>query len=524
MTESASLRLAVQVGFSGTRHLFEGRAGSAAEEAAVRSQLLEALHELRDRLRLTDQHFVVGVSQLAAGADTLFTEALAELGWLQRIFLPQTRSDFLAAIGTEGPDFRADERERTARLLASPHVIEESVVSFADDRAARFEDTNLRILDEADVLVCLLREGVPPQASGPAQLMQRAQSRGVPVLVLVLTSEGGALRMKGEWQHLERFRRPALPERLHFKTASQDAAALPGSTAYAQALKSAYSQRAGRSRGRFQIAAAIIVGTHVVATLMAVLAMQGHASKWEEIVIVVLAFELALLAFGFMTHRDLHHKKTNREWALARLCAEVGRSVTALEGLPVTLHHLQAMPFPSELRAVLQTITVLHRRESRGAAAGEWSAMRDRYLKTRLTGHDSGQLPYYLKQRAHASSNLKLANRCFTVLSALAFLATATELLLVKQGVHGGWASFPGLCAAWFPVVAVGAMSFASALDLQAREHEFSEMHRFLKIQAAHIAAVSSLRELAALAGATEARLLGETLHWFARRAYTSVA
>src|SRR6185369_701309 len=97
-----------------------------------------------------------GISQIAIGADTLFTEACARANVPQRIFLPQSRAEYLNAKGAEGtPDFDDVQRETAARLLRSEHIIQERVVGLSEDRTERFEETNLEILRVSDLVVCL---------------------------------------------------------------------------------------------------------------------------------------------------------------------------------------------------------------------------------------------------------------------------------------------------------------------------------------------------------------------------------
>lgn len=94
--------LAVQVGFTGPCAL------AGLEDAATRTALRRALGEeqlalLPAHLGLDPAHRLVGVSQLAIGADTLFTEACMALGWPQLLMLPQPVDEFLAAQGSRGP-------------------------------------------------------------------------------------------------------------------------------------------------------------------------------------------------------------------------------------------------------------------------------------------------------------------------------------------------------------------------------------------------------------------------------------
>ena len=89
--------------------------------AAVEKYLVERLGHLRDDLELESNHFFVGISQLACGADTLFTRACLRAVRQpipQRIFLPQHRELFLAAVGSKGtPDFTPDENAEAKSLL-----------------------------------------------------------------------------------------------------------------------------------------------------------------------------------------------------------------------------------------------------------------------------------------------------------------------------------------------------------------------------------------------------------------------
>lgn len=527
--------LVVQVGFAGSRRLICGpQAGE--HEAQVRAQLRRALMALPGELGLTQQHFIVGISQLAAGADMLFTEVLAELGWQQRVFLPQQSADYLAAVGSRGPDFTPEQRERAQALFCSAHIIERLVVTSASQRSERFEDTNLDIVAESDVLVCLRRDRGEAHPGGSAHVVQRAAARGMPVLELVLRDAQDRVTLEPRWHRAERFKVPVLPEALHTLTpplSLQAAGRLPTSNEYATRVKEQSSTRANARRKGFASAASVIVGTHIAATFLALVAMKVELHPaWHWVTIAVLLLELALLAYGAWTHWRLHHGETTKDWAVARLCAEIARSVSALDQVPAALRHLQLMPFPLELRPLLRTMNVLHLSSARVARIEDWTVLRDRYLRTRIRSvepqaNSAAQLPYYARQHGRAVRVLLIATWCFTALSALAFMSTLTKISLIGFATAGSpvaWTGLAGVLAVLLPVAAVGAMSLAAAFDLEGRAHTFADTHRFLAEQADHIAQAASAREFATLALQTETRLLGETLNWFARRAYTSVA
>lgn len=81
-----------------------------------------------------------------------------------------------------------------------------------------------------------------------------------------------------------------------------------------------------------------------------------------------------------------------------------------------------------------------------------------------------------------------LASKLFSVGSIGALVATVMELLEAFDGIpeawlhewHGIFASLPGFLAIFLPVVAVAALSLAASFDLEAREHTYEEMLRFL--------------------------------------------
>jgi hypothetical protein len=521
-----SLPLAVQVGFAGARRLWpEGAVvDPVAFERALAQQLRAALQQLPQALGLNTQHFLVGLSQIAAGADLLFTQAAADLGWGQRIFLPQLREDYLGAQGSRGPDFTPAEQTTARALLALPHIIEERVVTTAADRATRFDDTNLHILAEADVLVCLRREGQVGQLGGTQHLMDRALARGLKVLDLCVSiTPEGQPALAQSWEALA-FNPPTLP------AAVQSAAPVlrtengswPDVRTYAQALKAAASERAGQRRSGFERATLIIVGTHVLATLLATLVMDvletGLVGK------VVLVVELFVLAWGFVRHWKLHRDKHTEDWAMARLCAELARSALALGRLPGSLAHFLTLPVPSELRPLLRTLNILQLRQICQDPVNDWAAERVRYVTERLDSPEKGQLPYYAREQLKAERLVRRATWAFTTLSALAFGATLAKLVLKTNDVQGWSIDVTGLAAVVFPVMAVGGMSLAAALDAEARAHIFHHMQDFLRASKQRIEHALSPREVASLAAETEARLFGETVMWYSRRAYTSVA
>jgi hypothetical protein len=112
---SRALPCVVQVGFAGSRRLFDLPAGCddqrRALEQQVEERIVQKLASLPKDLGLAGRHFLCGISQIAVGAGIIFTRACEQLQIPQRIFLPQPRDVYFAAVGSCGqPDFSPQAR------------------------------------------------------------------------------------------------------------------------------------------------------------------------------------------------------------------------------------------------------------------------------------------------------------------------------------------------------------------------------------------------------------------------------
>lgn len=536
-----TLPVAVQVGFSGSRRLFEVDDDRAPLEA-LRARLSARLVALHDELGLSPQHFLVGVSQLAIGGDTVFAEALAgpemaARGTRHRVLLPQAPDEFFAAGGAGGPDFTAAQAAHARRLLGGPAVIEASDVAGASDRHDRLHETNVQILREADLMVCLRRKGSPAHRGGTAEMVERIKSWGKPLLDIEVSLDAdGALVWQEAWHGRAHFVAPRLPHALELLAPPlqlRPGAALPPLPEYADRLRRHGTERAGLRRRTFRNAALVIIGTHVVATVLAAIALRFDLlAPWlgiggttaSAVVVAVVLVELALLASGLYIHGKLHRDESALDWATSRLCAEVARSARAYSPLPFAIGYLQTLPFPQELLPLLRTLNVLHL-DSRPGHDGDLQRLIAHYCQSRLTDPKTGQGPYFETQRTRADAWFRRLSGAFTVFSATTMALIGVKLLQKYLGVHDELFVTPvGVLGVWFPVLAVGAMSFAAALDYDARRHTFAEMTRIIGQHQRRIEAAQSLRELALLVSDLESRLLGEALSWYSRRVFASVA
>ena len=340
--------------------------------------------------------------------------------------------------------------------------------------------------------------------------------------------------------------------------------------------------QANWQRKLFKWVASIIIGTHVLATILAVIVLASHVTKdhttvnptmsvaddetpasakhvekrrarpdlWEAVIPWLLVLELASLLVGFGVHYFLHHshacdRKVTRAannaasrqcetysraqwWAMSRLAAEVARSVMAFGSVHVYLEYLFALPFPSALRPLLRTINVLHLRGARRDSA-DWESKRNRYVAMRLTGEE-GQINYYRNTAARARRWLHLFQWTFLVCSGDAIAAMFVKLLVIAVNRyldHDNPAVVTGTLgglAITLPVLAVAALSLAAAMDLEARKHTYAEMLAFLEEQKDRMNQAATERDFVRLLLETESRLLGEIANWFSRRSFTGVA
>jgi len=533
-TKNSPLPLVIQIGFAGARKLADRSAfpQAAAEDVyaeAATQALLAVLKQLPQQLELGEARiFFCGISQIAVGADMAFAAALALHGSLHRVFLPQPLDGYLAAVGSSAPDFSAAEQDMAKALLAKSSVIQTRVVSDAADRRERFRETNIEIARVSDVVICLQRAGQTGKAGGTQELAELARRRNRPVITLEIgvgaDGQPQITRLSDDEKAAPpKFQVPRLPEDL--RQAGIDALPvqpMPSGKNYADALKNANSAQANQLRGGFKWADLIIVGGHVLATVLAVLAL-----KVQHGLAYILVAELLLLGLGLGVHYRLHHSRSLGRWAACRLAAEVARSVQAMGKLPVYLQHFFTLPFPAEFRPLLRTLSVLHLHDTAHASSAPWQDARCAYVSERLIDPArKAQIPYHEHARRHAKTRLTWARGIFYGASISALLATALKLLTLALSVSasGAITAVLGALTILLPVIAVATLSLALAFDLEAKQHTASELLIFLNEQKALLMDAMSPGEVCRLVIETETRLLGETVNWYARRSFVGVA
>lgn len=535
-TKPHPLPCAVQLGFSGSRQLvLDDRIDPsklAAFELEIEHYLIACFEKLAADLHLLPNHFLVGISQMAKGADLIFARACRNNPTQpipQRVFLPQHRESYLTAIGSNGDnDFEDEEREEAEALLDSEHIIQERVVSVSPVRSTQFTDTNNEILRVSDVVVCLLRNDAEIKKGGTNDFLRRAIERGTPALEIRVSVAGTSPVFTQKWHNLEsnHFQLPHLPEELNHDALKMDVRPLPSISDYCVPLKELVSTQAKVQQQFFRFAAVSIIATHTLATVCASLAVVLHGEHEEShgnkigIAAILLVIELSLLLIGFFIHKYLHTSEKVRIWATARVVAELSRSLNAIGLLHIYLEHLFRLPLPSRFRYLLRTLNVLQLRTSWPHRTDPWERVRDNYVSARV----DNQIVFYADRLKEDRRRLAVCQQIFQGLSLLAIVVTTIKLFLVVQSDAGAmWISILGLLAIVLPVIAVGGLSWAAALDCEARVETFEESLSFLKRTKRLLENATSRNEFESLLLETETVLLGETSNWYSRRANTGV-
>ncbi|KFI23212.1 hypothetical protein [Nitrosococcus oceani] len=298
--QTRALPCVVQIGFAGSRQLFEKPPADPDAERqwrnTVEQYLVKSLGELPRQLKLSSHHFLCGISQIACGADTLFSRACQTLQIPQRLFLPQPAGDYLAAASSSGtPDFTPAQRREAESLLASEHIIQQRVISQSPDRTERFRETNAEILRVSDAIVCLLRDDSQDKAGGTNELLERAKAIGVPALEIRIAVQNSHPVCHHTWHsNSDRpFRPPAVPEPLDQFSLLAGEEKFPATPNGSSDWKEFASGWAKKHQQLFRYAAALIITLHILATLCATVALASpnkrryYSSCYAELMVTM---------------------------------------------------------------------------------------------------------------------------------------------------------------------------------------------------------------------------------------------
>lgn len=509
--------LVVHLGFAGSRDLYGPSKHEPIDEAKfhkeIEDHLVAIMAELPKTLGLSEHHFLCCISQLDIGADRIFTRACARLAashpersFAQRIFLPDSPDAYLDAGGNSNRSQRTEGR----RLMASPHILEERIVGFANDREERSEEASLEVVRVSDLVIALVREGEMTEPGNPAHFITRARARNKYVLLITVSVRAGRTEFEDKWL-------PRAPRDRKGRKDDFEPPNVPKAIAgFVWQKKDTYSRELGKFAGNeakrhqrlFKFAALIIILTHVVATIIASYGLAIHKAQEAGVpesqgfrgpAAMLLVCEFGLLAWGFVKHNQLYDKQTVEQWATSRLVAEVARSVTAVREVRGYLQHLFHLPMPETLRHLMRTLNFFHLQETQKLGPQDWEKRRANYIYDRLNTSrkkekekkGDGQIRYYYRQQVIEGQWLESLHDVFSYASRCAIVFVLIKLGLTACHDHPweGLENFLGFLTIVLPIIAVAALSLAASFDFEARRHTYREMVAALRQKRVHLRA-----------------------------------
>ena len=453
----------------------------------------------------------------------------------------------MSAEGSRGPDFSETQRDVASALVKSGNVAHIQVVSNSNNRHERFRQVNSEINRVSDLMICLVNDDkTQGGAGGTNELVERAIQGQKPILIVRYKCNNDEIKFENEWCNLEHAVIPTIPREILHLENDEFTGILPSIQEYCKPLKKMASEQSRSQRKFFQHAAAWVILAHIVATFCATLVLSypkhKHVKDYNEpkttklveeklqeegtpknsgklAKTTLLLAELLMLFLGWRWHQKLHHSNTGVRWATARVVAEIARSISSIFPMHFYLEHLFRLALPYRFRYLLRTLNVLHL-NSTSETTDNWRDVRKRYLSQRV----EDQINYYQKANEKDRNRLKMFNIMFLACVVAAFIATLLKLVLLIVGTQIELNWLLGILAVLLPVLAVGGLSWASALDYQARIETYSETIGFLRRQKKLIVSADTNAEFEKLVFQTEAVLLGEVTNWYSRRANINVA
>lgn len=485
MSDSSEFPQFHVVGFTGHRHVADPKRIAAAIDRALRE------------LRSSTPGEWIALSSVAAGSDSLFAEAAAELGLAWHAILPLPPAEFKK-------DFTAEEWKHAESLLPEAEVVR--VTAEAEAREDAYLDCGMETVNGCDILLAVW-DGAPARGKGgTAEVIAYARELGRPLLII----DAATAELRRE--NFEKFAGldPDLRHFNHLPPAPPTAWAAPNPFAAPAAvvtLQSKVDHAATQGAPHFRRLIVFTVLLHVVATLVASasLAFGWHALvlPWMKLLCLLGALGVALILRAQGTH---HH------WVRCRLAAEFCRSALATWGLPRAAPLFAELDLPG-LRQLTLSLQVLHRRTV-GAQPVTMAAFKEKYLVDRI----DDQLGYYSKKLAQAGPLLVRLRLGFWIATILAIACTAlyatdhTFHFLHAEGLFEEVVYY--FLPITLPVIAAALMSFISINDLHRRLARYREMQALLASARKQVVYSQTWSSLERIVHRTERALLQEVLEW----------
>ena len=460
------------VGFTGHRTI--------SDPKAVAGCISLALDQL-----LASSRAPLGISSIAAGADTLFVSEAARRGLPYLLVLPFPAERFQH-------DFQPGEWLARAPLLQKAAHVEEISGSASDDEA--YMDAGARIVDQADLLVAVWDGSPTSGLGGTADVVEYARSLGKPLLWLnpvtgamvkerfeqLLGVEGAPAAIESPRQVMEQ----------HFRD-----------------LDAAASREAPNVRHLIQR----IVLLHLLASVLGLTALALHI---EGPVGYAIAFlEVVLLATALALTARHHH--AHQEWMRSRIEAELCRSFLATWPLRARIDRTPRLSLRGFER-VVRNLRLLQLLDP-GAVPSLESARSD-YLEHRVLD----QARYFGRRCREATQAYRRLTRLAMVSTALAALLAAGHLGLTLAHAEGPALPATELLSLVLPLVSAALLSLVLTQEHSRRASRYREMVGLLEDAARRLSAARTWTGLARVATETEEALLNEAVEWQAFRRFAS--
>ncbi len=129
---------------------------------------------IRDALTPYEADELVGISCLARGADSVFAQAVLDLGGALEVVLP--------AADYRETKVKPDHAQQFDELLRRAHVTR--VMPFAHANREAYEAANETVLSSCDQLVAVWDGQSPADKGGTAAVVAEARDRGLPVEII----------------------------------------------------------------------------------------------------------------------------------------------------------------------------------------------------------------------------------------------------------------------------------------------------------------------------------------------------
>jgi len=552
------------VAFSGHRPK-RGEAGRSREELdACRAPLRTLLADL-NRAAQEAGGSIELLSSVAEGADQIAIGVADELGIPVHLMLPMPRRafamDFMCTHREAAGETREAQEEaeegRAAWLEAQRFIARAEdprsdwtvrVTSGDNEPPGCYHDTNLEMLEVADLFVAICREDLVRQAldeaaqvteptiGSTAEAIRMASQGHLAIPTIILDPARGGAIIRNDKPRFDGPSEACLRELADFMQ-SPLANPSPRSPAKGQRggqealwkVHQALDHVANHSGGQSRSAIARALCLHLAATILAavsaafVISLKGSAFIHEglPLSVAITALELTLVAFATWILWRAHHSHVNPRWRLARFGAEVSDSEIHAAGLIDPLRPIVSRHAEEWKRFALALSLSAHRAKLARLADLDPQQRLDTLREEYLTSRVEHQADQYLRKAQSQSARTLLRWSTAGLWCSGAAVLFITVALLLKIAAPDSSKSGPlAFFTLFLPIVLPVVASFASARlissDAVRRAARYQQVGERLARLRTLIPAARTAAGLRRIVIESEDILLDEVIEWYA--------